>query len=259
MADLVLGRLGMSVESVRYPEQQEPCHGAVLDGRRPRWLAPVWHTAALVGLYVAVAIVGVVTLGGAAQTTKSTSISPIAAIYLPTIVVQIALAAWAVRIGRERSALTRLLGRRWTTVWRALGDVGLAGVAFVSIRLIEALWLTTSAGPGPGVAAILPHTAAECGAWIFFSIVVGISEELVFRGYLQSQLEGFTRRPNLAWALQALLFGVAHLSQGVAGAARVAIYGLLLGLLSRARRSLIPGMLCHVAIDLASGLSGTAP
>ncbi len=35
---------------------------------------------------------------------------------------------------------------------------------------------------------------------------------------------------------------------------RLAAYGLALGALARWRRSLLPGILCHVAIDLASGL-----
>lgn len=241
----------MSFDSVPCPTQQEPCHERALDRRVPRWLAPIWHTGALVGLYIAVAIVGLAALD--ARPTPSSS--PIAAVYLPTIVVQIALGAWVVRIGRDRSALPRLLGRRWTSAGRALGDVALAAVAFACVHVVEALWLSIAgAAASPEVAAILPHSGAERCAWVFFAIVVGISEELVFRGYIQSQIEGFTRRPNLAWVAQATLFGVAHLSQGVAGAARIVVYGLLLGLLARRRRSLIPGMVCHVAIDLASGL-----
>lgn len=246
----------MSVESVSRAEEQAACHVPEPDSRRPRWLAPAWHTGALVGLYVAVAIVGLTALDGRSGAAAPSSISRITSVYLPTIAVQLALGAWAVRIGRDRSALPRLLGRRWTSAPRALGDAALALLAFGCIHLLESLWfILTGTGTNPGVAASLPHTAAERCAWVFFAIVVGISEELVFRGYIQSQIEGFTRRPNLAWVAQALLFGVAHLSQGYVGAARIAVYGLLLGLLARGRRSLIPGMMCHVAVDLSSGLS----
>jgi membrane protease YdiL (CAAX protease family) len=76
----------------------------------------------------------------------------------------------------------------------------------------------------------------------------------VYRGYLRVQLGAFTGRPSLGVLLQALLFGIAHLEQGAANAARLGIYGIGLGAVARWRRSLLPVIVCHVAIDVLSGL-----
>ncbi|HEY0463966.1 MAG TPA: CPBP family intramembrane glutamic endopeptidase, partial [Polyangiaceae bacterium] len=62
------------------------------------------------------------------------------------------------------------------------------------------------------------------------------------------------RSPALGLVLQALLFGLAHLEQGAGAASRIGAYGLVLGLLARRRASLVPGIVCHIGIDLASGL-----
>ena len=50
------------------------------------------------------------------------------------------------------------------------------------------------------------------------------------------------------------MFGLAHGEQGASAAARAALYGAGLGALARWRRSLAPGIVCHVWTDLASGL-----
>lgn len=219
-------------------------------------LAPLWHTAALVGLYLGVAIVGLAT--SPAPSAPSSSARPSwFTLYGPTIVVEVGLALAVVVLGRARPrlVLSGLVGRRWTTAARAAGDVALALAGFVAIRALELAWLSiVGASASPSVAALLPRTEAERAAWILFSVVAGVSEELVFRGYLQTQIAGFTRRPNVAWIAQAALFGVAHLSQGIGGAIRACVYGLLLGAIARSRRSLVPAMLCHVATDLVSGL-----
>lgn len=222
-------------------------------------LAPLWHTAALVGLFLGVAIIGLATT--APNVASSSGPRPTwIELYAPTIAVQVALALAVVVLGRARPrlVLSGLVGRRWTTARRALGDVALALVGFVAIRALELAWASIAgASASAAVASILPQTDAERAVWVVVSIVVGVSEELVFRGYLQTQIAGFTRRPNLAWAAQAALFGVAHLSQGIGGAIRACAYGLLLGAIARSRRSLVPAMLCHVATDLVSGLSAS--
>jgi membrane protease YdiL (CAAX protease family) len=104
------------------------------------------------------------------------------------------------------------------------------------------------------VAAMRPGTASARVAWAIVAGSVGLSEEVVFRGYLQTQLAAFTGRWAVAWMLQAVLFGLAHAEQGAAAMVRLAGYGLALGALARWRKSLLPGIVCHVWTDLASGL-----
>jgi membrane protease YdiL (CAAX protease family) len=88
---------------------------------------------------------------------------------------------------------------------------------------------------------ITPHTLVEALAWIVVACTAGFVEEVVFRGYLQRQI---------GVVLQAIAFGVAHGYQGVRSVTLIAVIGLAFGLVARLRRSLVPGMLTHAALDL---------
>jgi membrane protease YdiL (CAAX protease family) len=56
--------------------------------------------------------------------------------------------------------------------------------------------------------------------------------------------------------LQALLFGVSHGYQGVDACARIALFGLLFGLIAIWRRNLRAGVVAHAWTDIAAGLFG---
>lgn len=76
-------------------------------------------------------------------------------------------------------------------------------------------------------------------------ILTPISEELLFRGAILGTLLPLTpRRPWVAIAISAILFGIAHLNpvQIVFGA----LYGLLFGWLYWRTASLLPGIVVHV-------------
>jgi len=219
-------------------------------------LAPRWHTAALVGLYLAVAATGAALQRlGAPPVAVPSGGGRVVAMYLPLLVVQWGIALYVCRVGRARNALATLLGLRWTSIDRAVGDVALAAVGWVAIKAVALAWARTFAsGVAPAVTALLPQSLPERLMWAVVAVSVGFCEEVVFRGYLQRQFEGFWGRPWLAVGLQAALFGVAHGEQGVQAMARAALYGVGFGALARWRRSLVPGILCHAWTDLASGL-----
>jgi CAAX protease family protein len=218
-------------------------------------IAPAWHTGALVLLIVAVALTGTL-LGAADHPAPSPAPgSRVLSMYAPVLIVQAALTLYVCRVGRPASALSALVGRGWATVARALGDVALACAAAAVIEIAEA-WFARAAGPRGAIASLLPHAPGERAAWTGVAIAVAFGEELVYRGYLQTQLAAFTGRPAVAIALQGILFGIAHADQGPWVALRFAAYGIGLGALARRRRSLIPGMLAHAGIDVASGWLG---
>jgi membrane protease YdiL (CAAX protease family) len=223
-----------------------------------RGVAPAWHTALLVGLILVVAITGVcISHSSDAAPVITWATRPTPSYLLPSILVAWALAAYVCRVGRPRSALASLVGELWTRASRALGDMALAAAAFFLIEACElgAAAFAHGAVAPESVRAILPSTQLERGVWVAFAVSVGVSEELVYRGYLRVQLTAFTGKPSLGILFQGILFGVAHLDQGLASAARLAFYGIALGALAAWRRSLLPGMMAHVAIDLASGLT----
>jgi membrane protease YdiL (CAAX protease family) len=109
--------------------------------------------------------------------------------------------------------------------------------------------------PEAGIRGLLPRDTLERIAWCVVALSVGFCEEVVYRGYLQKQLAALSGRVTLGLALQAALFGIAHLEQGFGAAGRVGLYGVGLGALALFRGSLVPGIIAHVAIDLAVGLT----
>ncbi len=217
------------------------------------FLAPRWHTGALIALMVSVASVGLFLgrHGGAVNAPAASG--RIAGVYLPMLLVQWGLVFYVARVGRPRSALRWLLGPRWAAADGLAGDLAWAGVVGLFVVASEATWGRLEPATSDALLAILPRTGVERLAWAVVAVSVGFCEEAVYRGYLQAQLLAFTRRPWVAIALQAVLFGLAHGEQGLATAARFAVYGAALGELARRRRSLLPCVACHVGIDLAAG------
>jgi membrane protease YdiL (CAAX protease family) len=106
--------------------------------------------------------------------------------------------------GLRRSGITLLqfVGGRWKSVRAALLDVVLAfgiWILWQGISFIWGRWLGWR--HGASVAHLTPHGIAESVLWVLLSISAGISEELVFRGYLQRQLTAFTGRTSVPLVL----------------------------------------------------------
>lgn len=219
-------------------------------------LAPRWHTALLIAVILAVAGAG--TLLASRGVTTPLQAAPrarVTAVYLPLIVVAWSMLLYVCRVGRPRNELPRLLGAKWTTFGRAGADIALGVSGWLLVKGFELVWVRLfTTGASASVTAMLPQTWTERLAWVLVSVSAGFCEEVVFRGYLQTQLTAFTGRASVAIVLQAALFGIAHGEQGIGAMLRIALYGLGFGLLARRRRSLLPGIACHVWTDVASGL-----
>ena len=218
------------------------------------------HTAALIVVILAVAITGtLLTQRGAlpALTAPQTAFANrIVSQYLPLLLVNVSLTLYVSTGFGRGCALSALLGRVPRSFARASGDLAWAGFAFLLIQLIARFGHAAGAGRNAALAALLPGTVAERLTWLLVAFSVGCCEEIVYRGYLQRQLIAFSGRVKVGILLQALLFGIAHAEQGVRAAAVIAVAGLVFGTLAWYRQSLVPGMVCHVAIDLLRGLSG---
>ena len=85
-------------------------------------------------------------------------------------------------------------------------------------------------------------------------MAAGIGEEVVFRGYLQRQFWSLSRSLPSAIALQAGVFGSAHVYQGWKLAIGITAYGFAFGLLAAWRKSLLPGILAHAVTDIIGGI-----
>jgi uncharacterized protein len=106
------------------------------------------------------------------------------------------------------------------------------------------------------LANLAPANGKEMAAWALLCVLVGIVEEIIFRGYLQRQFIGWARG-SLPWgvAASAVVFGAAHAYQGARGMFLIAAFGALFSVLALYRRSLRAGIFAHCWNDLIAGLA----
>ncbi len=169
------------------------------------------------------------------------------------------------------AAATLLLRRRGET-WRALAfaspvsagrTAGLVGLGYLGVIVMNALIvfvvLPRLHAPGPNLSTF-GAVSGELATFLFWLAIAwttaAVGEELLFRGFVWSRVERLVGGPGASLAaliLQALLFGLAHCYQGLAGMLATGGVGLVLGLLRLAARSnLLPGMILHALVDTVS-------
>jgi uncharacterized protein len=102
---------------------------------------------------------------------------------------------------------------------------------------------------------LAPANGIEIAGWAVLCLIVGFSEELIFRGYMQSQSIALLHNVPISLILTALIFGAAHGYQGVRGIVLISIYGALFGIITLIRKNLFPGMIAHSWHDFATGMA----
>ena len=99
--------------------------------------------------------------------------------------------------------------------------------------------------------SIMPQTQQEYRATQALGLTAGITEEVIFRGYLIWAFSLFVH-VWIAAAMALALFVFMHRYQDIRGQVRVAIVGALMTALFLISGSLYPGIVLHAAIDLFS-------
>lgn len=99
---------------------------------------------------------------------------------------------------------------------------------------------------------ILPLTVTERTWWIFVSLTAGITEEILYRGFLIQYFFAAPLHIGLAVAVivSSVIFGAAHLYQGVAGVIFAAILGFIFSVIFLMTGTLLVPMVLHALIDL---------
>jgi membrane protease YdiL (CAAX protease family) len=214
----------------------------------PLAIAPAWHTAALIAFLILMSAAGGTMRRGA-------HVSNLPLLYISLMAGEWGLVYYVWRGLRRTSVdLLPFIGGRWTAP-AVLGDALLgAGVWLLwkGAAFCFSPWLSTDAAPA--ISRLMPHGVAESSLWVLLSISAGISEEIVFRGYLQRQLTGWTGRGSIALLFQSTMFGIAHAYQGWRACLVIAAYGALFTMLALWRKSLRPGMIAHAWTDVVAGL-----
>jgi len=90
---------------------------------------------------------------------------------------------------------------------------------------------------------------------LFMWIIAGIGEEILYRGYIVKRIAIICGDSNKSWlfavAITAVLFGLAHIYQGISGVITTGIIGLIMGMIFfKHRKNLFIAMLTHGFYDM---------
>jgi membrane protease YdiL (CAAX protease family) len=166
--------------------------------------------------------------------------------YLRTIAFECAfLAVVALGLWLRGSSLQAIFGERWRSMAQMLRDLGI-GVALWFVAIIVVSVLSSHSGPADGtIAFLLPQTPAEMTLWVMVSVVAGISEEAIYRGYLQKQFTALMQSVPAGVLISAAIFGGVHAYQGCSRALVIATSAILFGAVAHWRGTVRPGMFAH--------------
>jgi membrane protease YdiL (CAAX protease family) len=247
-------------------------------------IAPAWHTAVLVASIVAFSI------HGASRFSAAHAEINRLATYSFTAAMEALLLAWVLfGLRLKKVPLRLLLGARSMSLHSIAQDLYFAVVFWIiSLMVLGSLSMvwsrtgsalahrsaTTNAAGQAGKAGqslasdpsqletlralkqLAPANGREIAAWMLLCMMVGFTEEIVFRGYLQRQFIGWARG-SVGWGVlaSAVVFGSGHAYEGARGMVLITAFGVLFSLLALYRRSLRAGIFAHAWHDLIAGLA----
>ena len=108
-------------------------------------------------------------------------------------------------------------------------------------------------GPQPGaMQELLPHGTGQFVLAVVLVIVVAISEEVIFRGYLIRRFSSMFQSVGLAVLFSAVVFAFGHGYQGGAGVFTIGVVGLVFGLIYVWRGSLMAPVVMHLLQNFVS-------
>jgi len=219
-------------------------------------VAPYWHSA------IFLLIIGGSVAGGYLAQHRAVAGPGLASEHVGVIKIYLeaAIADWLLfwfvwwGVSLKQVSLRELIVFRWNSLRRIATDIALS-IPFWFLWEAAARWIHTLLGPNQAktVDVLLPRSTAEIAAWIFVSITAGITEETVFRGYVQRQLLAISSSTVAAVIGQGILFGLAHAYQGWKNVAVIAVLGMLYGAFAAWRKTLLPVMLVHAFTDVYEG------
>lgn len=98
---------------------------------------------------------------------------------------------------------------------------------------------------------MMPVTEKEKKLWTIVSLTAGITEEIIYRGFLIFAI-GYLIPDLSIWivlGLASILFGLAHTYQGISGVIRTTLVGFWFSVVYVGIESIIPLILFHALVD----------
>ncbi|HSL22897.1 MAG TPA: CPBP family intramembrane glutamic endopeptidase [Vicinamibacterales bacterium] len=133
----------------------------------------------------------------------------------------------------------------------------LAGAALlvVVVPLMSRVWRRAVEQRRRVVALFAPRGARERALWVATSAVAGASEEITWRGVQFALLGTLLGAPVAAAIIAAVMFGAAHVVQGVRAAGVAVVYALVAQVLVWLAGSLYVAIAVHATYDILAGLA----
>jgi len=215
-------------------------------------VAPVWHT----GLYLFYRVFATWLFYRSSLRWQSNPVHSQLRFFGTLIVANLLMllyVEWGLR--QRGGSLIALIGGKWASVREFWKDCSIAFFFwFASLFVIAGFRSLLRLPPAASsLARLIPHSHLELYLWYFVAISAGVTEEIVYRGYLQKQFEAWTRNVPGSMFLSAVLFGFGHIYQGWKRAIMMGTYGWMLGWLAKRQNSLRPGILAHSWQDSLAG------
>jgi len=156
----------------------------------------------------------------------------------------------------------------WMLSLMALGTIAIMWVSIDNLIHHRPMVVTSSPNgksmtPDPSqekaaraVVQLAPSNGKEVVCWLLLCMLVGVAEELVFRGYLQQQFTAWSHGAAVGGVVfSAIMFGSAHGYEGVRAMFLLTVFGSLFSLLALFRRNLRAGIFAHSWHDAFAGLT----
>ncbi len=156
----------------------------------------------------------------------------------------------------------------WIGSLMVLGTIAMMWISIESLITHKPIPIQTSKSGQPtiprtqqdeaakAVVQLAPTNGKEIACWLLLCMLVGVAEELVFRGYLQSQFIAWARGAAAAGVVfSSLVFGAAHGYEGVRAMFLLSVFGALFSGLALFRRNLRAGIFAHSWHDAVAGLT----
>lgn len=227
----------------------------------PRWVALVL-SGALLAYYVAVEPWWGRSMFARLERSRPHDPTALVAFYRVTVGVQVAtVAAVAVAVLADAGVGAGSIGLALPAAPDSSLTPLLAGAVIgTALALGAGLLLglrAARAGQGLPVAPVaispmIPVTRTERWWAAAVAVGAGISEELVFRGLLLAVAVGLGMPPVLAAVGLTVVFGMAHLYQGIRGVVTTALFGGVMSAIALGTESLLVPIVLHAAVDLRS-------
>jgi uncharacterized protein len=245
-------------------------------------IAPVWHTVLLIVAIIAVSALGFVRHTGPHGATVVNRLHT----YGTTAILELVLIAWvAFGVKLRGVRLRSLFGNVSIDLKAIMVDFGIAIVFWIlsmmALATVAMMWIsveswithkpipiqTDKSGkptmPNPAddkaakaVVQLAPENAKEVAGWLMLCMLVGVAEELVFRGYLQTQFTAWAKGAAVAGVVfSAMIFGAAHGYEGARAMFMLTVFGAFFSLLALFRRNLRAGIFAHSWHDAVAGLA----